>query len=227
MGQRRQYENRTPIVNPEARYGTSSVSVMPGPGGGHVWPPWSYVPTAGLVYIPSTIGGAYTYQADPNFTPRPVEIGPTGRGQMNMGTGNGGGRSKAASPCRSWSRRWSRRGGSSSGRRSSGRRSGCSRTWWWRSTRWRSGRRASGRSTAGGWRSGWGSWWRTRSSSAGCAGNRSDRSREYSGGGDPIARKRNGEDWPPASIKAAACLPQEISSFKREQPSPGVSRRHW
>jgi PQQ-dependent dehydrogenase (methanol/ethanol family) len=80
-----------PIVNPEARYGTSSVSVMPGPGGGHVWPPWSYNPTTGLVYIPSTIGGAYTYQADPNFTPRPVEIGPTGRGQMNMGTGNGGG----------------------------------------------------------------------------------------------------------------------------------------
>src|SRR5262245_25985288 len=80
-----------PIVNPEARYGTNSVSVMPGPGGGHVWPPWSYNPTTGLVYIPSTIGGAYTYQADPNFTPRPVEIGPTGRGQMNMGTGNGGG----------------------------------------------------------------------------------------------------------------------------------------
>src|SRR5262249_36677293 len=85
-----------PIVNPEARYGTSSVSVMPGPGGGHVWPPWSYNPTAGLVYIPSTIGGAYTYQADPNFTPRPVEIGPTGRGQMNMGTGNGGGRGRGA-----------------------------------------------------------------------------------------------------------------------------------
>ncbi|HWF08881.1 MAG TPA: PQQ-binding-like beta-propeller repeat protein [Bryobacteraceae bacterium] len=82
-----------PIVNPEARYGKDGVgvSVMPGPGGGHVWPPWSYSPATGLVYIPSTIGGAYNYAADPNFKVNPTEIGATGRGQMNMGTAFGGG----------------------------------------------------------------------------------------------------------------------------------------
>jgi PQQ-dependent dehydrogenase (methanol/ethanol family) len=80
-----------PNVNPEARYGTESIQVMPGPGGGHVWPPWSFNPATGLVYIPSTIGSGYTFQANPNFVPAPTEIGPTGRGQMNMGTGRGGG----------------------------------------------------------------------------------------------------------------------------------------
>jgi quinohemoprotein ethanol dehydrogenase len=64
---------------------------MPGPSGGHVWPPWSYNPATGLVYIPGTAGGSYTYVADLDFVPAPTEIGPTGRGQMNMGTGRGGG----------------------------------------------------------------------------------------------------------------------------------------
>ena len=90
-----------PRVNPEARYGTEAVSIMPGPGGGHVWPPWSFNPNTGLVYIPSTIGGGYTFQANPDFVPLPTDIGPEGRGQMNMGTGaarggGGGGRGGAA-----------------------------------------------------------------------------------------------------------------------------------
>ena len=76
-----------PRVNPEARYGTDAVSITPGPGGGHVWPPWSYNPNTGLVYIPSTIGGGYTFQANPDYVPLPTDIGPEGRGQMNMGTG--------------------------------------------------------------------------------------------------------------------------------------------
>jgi PQQ-dependent dehydrogenase (methanol/ethanol family) len=76
-----------PTVNPEARYGTETVSITPGPGGGHVWPPWSFNPTTGLVYIPSTTGGGYTFQANPDFVPTPTDIGPTGRGAMNMGTG--------------------------------------------------------------------------------------------------------------------------------------------
>src|SRR5215510_8633120 len=81
-----------PIINPEARYGTAAgVNVMPGPGGGHVWPPWAFNPNTGLVYIPSQIGGGYNYQANPNFVPAPTDIGPTGRGLMNMGTGGGGG----------------------------------------------------------------------------------------------------------------------------------------
>ena len=86
-----------PRVNPEARYGTDAVSIMPGPGGGHVWPPWSFNPGTGLVYIPSTIGTGYTFQANPDFVPLPTDIGPEGRGQMNMGTGaaRGGGRGGA------------------------------------------------------------------------------------------------------------------------------------
>jgi hypothetical protein len=43
------------------------------------------------VYFPGTAGGSYTYRADPNYTPAPTDIGPTGRGQMNMGTGAGRG----------------------------------------------------------------------------------------------------------------------------------------
>ena len=82
-----------PTVNPEARYGEMSVTVTPGPGGGHVWPPWSFNPTTGLVYVPSTAGGGYGYNAMPGFTPNPTDIGHTGRGVMNMGTGatRGGG----------------------------------------------------------------------------------------------------------------------------------------
>jgi quinohemoprotein ethanol dehydrogenase len=80
-----------PVVNPEARYGKEGVSVMPGPGGGHVWPPWSFNPTTGLVYIPSTIGGAYNYAANLDFKPTLPDIGPSGRGLMNMGTAFGGG----------------------------------------------------------------------------------------------------------------------------------------
>ncbi len=80
-----------PIVNPAARYKTTPVTVNPGPSGGHVWPPWSYNPGTGLVYIPGTAGQSSTYSATENFTPAPTDIGPTGRGQMNMGTGLGGG----------------------------------------------------------------------------------------------------------------------------------------
>jgi quinohemoprotein ethanol dehydrogenase len=80
-----------PIVNPAARYKTTPVHVNPGPSGGHVWPPWSYNPTTGLVYIPGTAGLGSNYSANANFTPAPTDIGPTGRGQMNMGTGLTGG----------------------------------------------------------------------------------------------------------------------------------------
>lgn len=80
-----------PVINPEARYGKEGVSVMPGPGGGHVWPPWSFNPTTGLVYVPSTIGAAYSYAANPDFKPTPPDLGPSGRGQMNMGTAFGAG----------------------------------------------------------------------------------------------------------------------------------------
>jgi len=84
------------IVNPGALYRTTSVSVMPGPSGGHVWPPWTYSPATGLVYFPGNAGGSYTYRADPNYVPQPTDIGPTGRGRMNMGTGGGGGGNRGA-----------------------------------------------------------------------------------------------------------------------------------
>jgi PQQ-dependent dehydrogenase (methanol/ethanol family) len=88
-----------PTINPEARYGTSPVNVMPGPGGGHVWPPWSFNPTTGLVYIPSTTGSGYNHQATPNFVLSPTEIGPTGRGVMNTGNGPArGARGPGAAP---------------------------------------------------------------------------------------------------------------------------------
>ena len=64
-----------PMVNPMARYETMAVRVLPSPSGGHVWPPWSYSPVTGLVYIPGTAGGSYTYQADSNFVPQSTEIG--------------------------------------------------------------------------------------------------------------------------------------------------------
>jgi PQQ-dependent dehydrogenase (methanol/ethanol family) len=80
-----------PIVNPAARYTTTSVNVTPGPGGGHVWPPQSFSPLTGLLYIPSTMGGGYPYQADPNFVITSSEIQEGQRGRMQMGTGGGGG----------------------------------------------------------------------------------------------------------------------------------------
>src|SRR5262249_4369117 len=79
------------IVNPGARYKTTPVNVNPGPSAGHVWPPWSYSPVTGLMYIPGTAGQGSNYAASENFTPAPTDVGPTGRGQMNMGTGLGGG----------------------------------------------------------------------------------------------------------------------------------------
>ncbi len=99
-----------PTVNPEARYGTESVNVTPGPGGGHVWPPWSFNPTTGLVYIPSTAGSGYGYQANPDYVPISTDIGPegTGRGVMgNMATGRGnGGGGAARGGGRWWRSRW-------------------------------------------------------------------------------------------------------------------------
>ena len=79
-------------VNPAAKYSTTSVNITPGPGGGHVWPPQSFSPLTGLVYVPSQIGArGYNFQADPNFVISSAEIPEGGRGRMQMGTGGGGG----------------------------------------------------------------------------------------------------------------------------------------
>src|SRR5262245_14145536 len=85
------------IVNPAARSGPTPVNVIPGPGGGHVWPPQSFSPVTGLVYIPSTIGGGYSFSGDPNYVIVSSEIKEGERGRMQMGDaprggGGGGGR---------------------------------------------------------------------------------------------------------------------------------------
>jgi PQQ-dependent dehydrogenase (methanol/ethanol family) len=79
-----------PIVNPAARYGNTALNVTPGPSGGHLWPPQSFNPITGLVYIPSTVGQGFTFQADPNFAIASSEIPEGGRGRFQMGTGGGG-----------------------------------------------------------------------------------------------------------------------------------------
>ncbi len=76
-----------PMVNPAARYGNATMVVKPGPSGGHVWVPWTRDPRTGIVYFPGTAGGSYNYRAADEYEPQPVEIGLTGRGVMNMGTG--------------------------------------------------------------------------------------------------------------------------------------------
>ena len=101
-----------PRVNPEARYGTESVSITPGPGGGHVWPPWSFNPNTGLVYIPSTIGGGYTFQANPDYVPLAYGYR-TGRTRPDE---HGYGTSRRRSRRSRWGW-WSRRGCGSGSRR--------------------------------------------------------------------------------------------------------------
>jgi len=74
-----------PVINPEAMYGNDTVAVMPGPIGGHVWPPWSYNPGAGLVYIPGLIGQPFNFAVDPKFAAHSTDLGEKGKGQYNMG----------------------------------------------------------------------------------------------------------------------------------------------
>ena len=50
-----------PIVNPEARYGADTITIAPGPGGGHNWSPMSFNPTTGLVYIPTSTFSSMNY----------------------------------------------------------------------------------------------------------------------------------------------------------------------
>jgi hypothetical protein len=71
-----------PMINPEARYTTQGVTVLPWMGGGHVWPPWSYSPDTQLVYIPSDIGRGNNYASADEF-----EVNPGG---INMGVNFGG-----------------------------------------------------------------------------------------------------------------------------------------
>src|SRR5215472_12328930 len=77
-----------PIVNAEANYDDESVPISPGPGGAHNWAPMSFNPATGLVYIPTSTNGSFTFTLDKNFSYRP--------GQQNMGIVFGFGRGGAA-----------------------------------------------------------------------------------------------------------------------------------
>ena len=55
-----------PIETPEARYGLTGngVYLSPGPGGAHNWPPMSWNPATGLVYLPAQNSSSYYTKAD-------------------------------------------------------------------------------------------------------------------------------------------------------------------
>ena len=69
------------MINPEAHYGNRRSERDAGPGGGHVWPPWSYNPTTGLVYIPSTIGAGLFCGERSQVRPKSDRTGRDGQGR--------------------------------------------------------------------------------------------------------------------------------------------------
>ncbi|MBI2149369.1 MAG: PQQ-binding-like beta-propeller repeat protein, partial [Acidobacteria bacterium] len=81
-------ETGRPIINPEAHYdhNNETISISPGPGGAHNWSPMSFNPATGLVYVPASTTGSFTYTEAPNFTYNPA------RQNMGIVFGFGGGR---------------------------------------------------------------------------------------------------------------------------------------
>ena len=71
-------ETGRPLETPEARYTTSGAWLSPGPIGGHNWPPMSWNPDTGLVYIPGQYNQSF-FRENPEFSPEP--------GVFNTGTG--------------------------------------------------------------------------------------------------------------------------------------------
>src|SRR5262249_302601 len=64
-----------PIVNDEAYYDKDNAAmVTPGPNGAHNWSAMSFNPTTGLVYIPASGGGAFSYATDRNYEHKPGEL---------------------------------------------------------------------------------------------------------------------------------------------------------
>lgn len=65
-------ETGRPRIKPEADYSRTGKpwTAWPGPQGAHGWPPMSYSPITGLVYLPTQEVG-FTYQLDENFKPFP------------------------------------------------------------------------------------------------------------------------------------------------------------
>jgi quinohemoprotein ethanol dehydrogenase len=64
-----------PIVHKESIYTKDeAINLTPGPGGAHNWPPMSFHPGTGLIYIPGQSGTGFNYQADPAFNYKPGEL---------------------------------------------------------------------------------------------------------------------------------------------------------
>ncbi len=90
-----------PIVNNESYYGADSITLAPGPGGAHNWSPMSFNPGTGLMYIPSTTSGTFSFAVDENFKYQEgrqnmgIVFGPPGgrggRAAAGAGTGTGAG----------------------------------------------------------------------------------------------------------------------------------------
>ena len=62
-----------PFVNKEAYYGDQLIEISPSTGGAHNWPPMSFNPSTGLVYIPGAIGSSSTFAIDRDFVYKPGE----------------------------------------------------------------------------------------------------------------------------------------------------------
>jgi quinohemoprotein ethanol dehydrogenase len=92
-------ETGRPIINPEAHYdhNKETVTISPGPGGGHNWSPMSFNPNTGLVYVPTSTSSNSTYTVDPNFT---YTAGRSNTGLLrgNRGGGAGAGAAVGAAP---------------------------------------------------------------------------------------------------------------------------------
>jgi PQQ-dependent dehydrogenase (methanol/ethanol family) len=102
-------ETGRPIINPEAHYDQSgeTIQIAPGPGGAHNWSPMSYNQAAGLIYIPTTTTGSFSYTEDKNFNYAPgrqnmgIVFGPPGGargGAGGRGTGERGDAAGAGAP---------------------------------------------------------------------------------------------------------------------------------
>ena len=67
-------ETGRPIVNPEAHYGTDTISLSPGTLGAHNWAPMSFNPSTGLMYIPTTSTNSTAFAVEQNFIYKPGQV---------------------------------------------------------------------------------------------------------------------------------------------------------
>src|ERR1700680_2025888 len=67
-------ETGRPIVNPEAHYGTDTISLSPGPLGAPNWAPMSFNPSTGLMYIPTTSTNSTAFAVEQNFIYKPGQV---------------------------------------------------------------------------------------------------------------------------------------------------------